>query len=858
MASSSSEYNRKRNFDITAEPRDEDSPRRRKAKGALSFVIQKHDARRLHYDFRLELDGTLKSWAVPKGPSLDPGEKRLAVQVEDHPIAYGGFEGSIPEGQYGAGDVIVWDRGEWQADGDPAQAYAAGKLKFELRGEKLRGHWTLVRTRLRGHSDKPQWLLIKERDDQARETAEYDITVEAPDSVLSDKTLPRLAKGTKAKEAKASTQAASPKAPARKTTAKARKADLPATLEAQLATLVDSPPAGDWLYEVKYDGYRLLAHIEGSAVSLFTRSGNDWTERLPDQAKALAALGLGNAWLDGEIVVNDAHGVSSFQALQNAFETGKDSRIAYYLFDLPYLNGADLREVPVEQRRELLGKLLENSNESDLLRFSAAFEVPADRILASACELGLEGVIGKRLGSPYRSRRNKDWIKLKCAHRQEFIIVGYTPPKGGRQHLGALLVALHDEQGALHYAGKVGTGFTAAMLKQLHARFQPLIVERPPVVDPPKGAAYREVTWLKPEQLCEIAYAEMTQDRIVRQGVFHGLREDKPAQEIGLEEAAPAREAERSGPSSSSSRKSSRTSKDATVAGVRISHPERVIDEASGATKLDVARYYEAVADWMLPHLADRPVALVRTPEGIAGEQIFQKHKQTLAIPHIRELDTELDPGHAPLMVIDSRDALIGAAQMGTVEFHTWNATADRIDRPDRFILDLDPDPALPWSRMVEATELVLTLLDELGLQAFVKTSGGRGLHLVVPLDRRQDWETVKGFAQAAAQHLATTLPKLFAAKMGAQNRQGRIFVDYLRNRHGATTVSAFSLRARPHLGVSVPIARDELSTLQASDQWRLDTLLQRIEGLKDDPWAGYAKVRQGLTRARRERLGAD
>jgi len=854
MASSSSEYNRKRNFDVTAEPRDDERPRSRETRGALTFVIQKHAARRLHYDLRLELDGTLKSWAVPKGPSLDPSEKRLAVQVEDHPIAYGSFEGSIPAGQYGAGDVIVWDRGEWRADGDAAEAYAAGKLKFELRGEKLRGHWTLVRTRLRGHGDKPQWLLIKERDAEAREIADYDVTAAEPDSVQSDKTLPRLEQGKKAKPA---TRPTSAKAPARKTTGEARKADLPETLEAQLATLVDSPPAGDWLYEVKYDGYRLLAHIEGSEVRLFTRSGNDWTERLPDQAKALAALGLDNAWLDGEIVVNDAQGVSSFQALQNAFETGKATAIAYYLFDLPYLNGADLRKVPVEQRRELLGTLLENNNDSDLLRFSAAFEVPADRLLASACELGLEGVIGKRLGSPYRSRRNKDWIKLKCAHRQEFVIVGYTPPKGGRQHLGALLVALHDEQGALHYAGKVGTGFTAALLKQLHARFQPLIVKQPPVVDPPKGAAYRQVTWLKPEQLCEIAYAEMTQDRIVRQGVFHGLREDKPAREIGLEQATPAPEAEAPSPSGAR-RKSPGKQKDATVAGVRISHPERVIDDASGARKLDVAGYYAAVADWILPHLAARPVALVRTPEGIAGEQIFQKHKQTLAIPHIRELDPELDPGHAPLMVIDSRDALIGAAQMGTVEFHTWNATADRIERPDRLILDLDPDPALPWSRMVEATELVLTLLDELELQAFVKTSGGRGLHLVVPLDRRQDWDAVKTFAQATAQHLANTLPKLFAAKMGAQNRQGRIFVDYLRNRHGATTVSAFSLRARPHLGVSVPIARKELSTLTASDQWHFDTLLPRLEGLKDDPWAGYAKVRQGLTAARRKRLGAD
>ncbi|KUM42933.1 DNA ligase D [Pseudomonas sp. EpS/L25] len=851
MARSTSEYSRKRNFAITAEPRDDGSPARRKAKGGASFVIQKHDARRLHYDFRLELDGTLKSWAVPKGPSLDPGEKRLAVQVEDHPLAYGSFEGSIPEGQYGAGDVIVWDRGEWQAEGDATAAYAAGKLKFELRGEKLHGHWTLVRTRLKGNGDKTQWLLIKERDDEARDSADYEVTVAEPDSVLSDKTLPRLDTGRRTQTvAKPETT----QVPARKRTAKARKAKPPDSLDAQLATLVDSPPAGNWLYEVKYDGYRLLARIVDGEVHLFTRSGNDWTTRLPEQGQALAALGLENAWLDGEIVVTDERGVSRFQALQNAFETGKASRIHYYLFDVPYLNGADLRELPLEQRRELLGTLLEERNDSDLLRFSEAFEVPADRILASACELGLEGVIGKRLGSPYRSRRNKDWIKLKCAHRQEFVIIGYTPPKGGRQHLGALLVALHDDQGRLRYAGKVGTGFTAATLAELHARFQPLIVAKPPVANPPRGAAYRQVTWLKPEQLCEIAYAELTEDLIVRQGVFHGLRDDKPAREIGLERAQPAQAAER--PTASARRKSAGRQQDAEVAGVRISHPQRVIDEASGASKLDVARYYAAVADWLLPHLANRPVALVRTPDGIAGEQIFQKHKQTLAIPHIRELDPALDPGHAPLMAIDSRDALVGAAQMGTVELHTWNATADRIERPDRFILDLDPDPKLPWARLLEATHLVLTLLDELDLQAFVKTSGGRGLHLVVPLERRHDWDTVKAFAQAAAQHLANTLPKVFVAKMGEQNRQGRIFVDYLRNRHGATTVSAFSLRARPHLGVSVPIARAELERLERSDQWHFDTLLARIEGLKDDPWAGYAGVRQSLTATRRKRLG--
>jgi bifunctional non-homologous end joining protein LigD len=856
MANPLSEYTRKRNFKVTAEP-EGGSAHGRTSPETLQFVIQKHDARRLHYDFRLELDGTLKSWAAPKGPSYDPKEKRLAVHVEDHPIEYGTFEGSIPEGEYGGGDVIVWDRGVWIPHGDAAKDYAAGKLKFELQGEKLNGSWTLVRTRLHGNGNKEQWLLIKEKDDTARPHDIYDVTEALPDSVLSEKTLPRLGKARvkpdKPVNVAKTKQTRTPKLKTAKPSPKP--SALPDMIEAELATLVDSPPAGDWLYEIKFDGYRLLTRIDEGKVSFITRNGKDWTHRLPEQAKAISALGLENSWLDGEIIVLDEKGVSDFQALQNAFDSGRNTTILYYMFDMPFCNGMDLRAYPLEERRRALKAVLDKID-SEVIRYSEAFDVPADRILESACSIGLEGVIGKRAGSPYQSKRSNDWIKLKCKRRQEFVIGGYTSPQGTRSHFGALLIGLHDEKGSLRFAGKIGTGFSRESLAALHEQMQPYVTEKPAFTNPPRGAQARGVTWLKPELLCEVAFASITNDGVVRQGVFYGLRQDKAAHDIELEHAQTVPDkASAIVPKKASPQKA----KDGIeIAGVRISHPERVIDPHSKTTKRGIAEYYERVAPWILPHLKNRPVALVRTPEGIKGEQIFQKHKQTLAIPHIRELDASLDPGHAPLMVIDNLEALLGAAQMGTVELHTWNAKADHIDKPDRMIFDLDPDPKLPWKSMLEATELLLTLLNELGFKAFIKTSGGKGLHIVVPLERRHDWDNVKDVAQAIARHMASVIPERFSAKMGAQNRVGKVFIDYLRNREGATTVSAYSLRARPGLGVSVPIDRSELKTLKQGDQWTVETLFEWLDDRQDDPWAGYNTVRQRITAAQRKKLGME
>jgi bifunctional non-homologous end joining protein LigD len=853
------DYNRMRDFSATSEPAAVKRTGRKTAQAhALQFCIQKHDASHLHYDFRLELDGALKSWAVPKGPSLDPKVKRLAVHVEDHPLEYATFEGNIPEGHYGAGDVIVWDRGVWIPQDDPAEAYAKGRLKFELQGEKLGGLWNLVRTHMPGK--KEQWFLIKHQDGAARSQNDYDVLVAEPDSVLSDRTLiskqPKAASKPKPiKKPKASlAKVQSPRLTG------ARKAKIPDQIKPELATLVEKVPEGAWSYEIKFDGYRVMARIDHDQIKLITRNGHDWTHKLPKQAEALAALGLESAWLDGEMVVADEQGVPDFQALQNAFDSGRSGNIVYYLFDLPYLNGVDLREVPVEERRAALATVLKPSDDR-LLRFSESFAEEPQALLNSACQIRMEGLIGKRLGSAYVSRRSGDWIKLKCKHRQEFVIVGFTEPKGSRSAFGALLLGLHDrDSGELRYAGKVGTGFNEATLRSIHQQLKPLKTKKPAVVNPPSGFEAKDVHWLKPTLLAEVAFAEMTKEGAVRHAVFHGLRDDKPAEDITEERPTAVK---------TSSAKKTSTAKPAAVTRkvdpapsqigldegkVRITHPDRVIDASSGTNKVQLAQYYASVAEWILPELKDRPVALVRAPDGIAGELFFQKNAERLAIPCMTTLDKALTG--QPIMIINNAEALIGAVQMSTVELHTWNATSDNLDKPDRFVLDLDPDPALPWKRMVEATRLTLSVLDELGLKAFLKTSGGKGIHIVVPLTRKLGWDTVKDFSHAIVRHMATLLPERFSAVSGPKNRVGRIFIDYLRNGLGATTICAYAVRTREGLPVSVPIFREEVEELKGGNQWNVHNVHERLAKVGDAPWADLRKNRQAITAEMRRRIG--
>lgn len=635
---------------------------------------------------------------------------------------------------------------------------------------------------------------------------------------------------------------------------------MPDSLKPQLATLVESAPPGEWRFEIKFDGYRILTRILDGEVRCFTRNGHDWTDKLPEQVAAVSALGIENGWLDGEMVVPNENGLPDFQALQNAFETQRSGNILYYVFDLPYLNGVDLRSTALEQRREVLAALLSKSP-SRLLRFSDDFEEAPEALLNSACQMQMEGLIGKRVGSEYRSRRSDDWIKLKCQRRQEFVVVGYTAPKGARAKFGALLLALYESSsGELRYAGKVGTGFSESTLNSIHGRLQPLETKAPAVANPPTGADARGVYWLKPVLLAEIAFAQITQDGIVRHAVFQGLRTDKPATEITEERAKrigpkgaaeqgaspaaakPAKPAKRTGSSNSPE------------PHLRLTHPDRVIDPSSGLTKRDLAEFYVRTVDWIVPQLASRPVALVRAPEGIGAQLFFQKNPEGLAIPGIDSI-SKAQAKH-PAMVINSPEALLGAVQMSTIELHTWNATSADLQRPDRFVLDLDPDPSLPWKSMVEATQLTLTVLDELGLQSFLKTSGGKGIHIVVPLTPKDSWQDVKAFSHSIVKYMAQLIPDRFSAVAGPKNRVGRIFIDYLRNGLGATTICAYSVRAREGLPVSVPIRREEVSELKAANSWTIVNLHQRLNELEEDPWAGLAATRQTITREMRQRIG--
>lgn len=821
--------------------------------GALSFVIQKHAARRLHYDFRLELDGTLKSWAVPKGPSLDPADKRMAVHVEDHPLDYAGFEGVIPPGHYGAGTVIVWDRGVWVPDGDAEAAYRAGKLKFELRGEKLHGHWTLVRMHGSRQKEQDAWLLIKERDDAAVPAAELDVTEAMPDSVLAG-TSPARAPRKTGKTAKPKASAKDKDSDTAKAPALPRRAvaaALPLALSPQLATLVERPPAdaGAWRYEIKFDGYRVLARIDGDDVRLFTRQGHDWTSRLKTLAREVRALGLPDGWLDGEIVVLGKHGETDFQALQNAFETAHVESIEYYVFDLPFYAGHDLRKVPLSERRALLRRLFEAST-ATRVRFSEDFEAAPDEMLDAACRMKLEGVIGKRVDAPYVSTRSNTWIKLKCTQRQEFVIGGYTEPKGSREGLGALMLGVHDSAGRLRYAGNVGTGFDTRTLAKLREQLDALRADKTPFDALPRSV---KGLWVRPKLVAEVSFGSWTREGRVRHAVFHGLRSDKPANAVSVEQpAAPASGKAATVPAPGKASGASRKGKPTAANGkVAISHATRVIDAASGLTKGDLVRYYERVAPLMLPHLQGRPIAMVRAPDGVAGQLFFQRHGDTLRVDGINVLDPDLWPGHPALLEIVSAHALVAAAQLNVVEFHTWNASKRSIDRPNRIIFDLDPGEGVPWPRMREAAALMKAWLDELGLDSFVKTSGGKGLHVVVPLTPRADWDAVKAFAHGVVLHMARTLPDRFVAKSGARNRVGKIFIDYLRNGVGATTVAAFSARARSGLGVSVPLAWDELDSVKGADQWTVANVAPRLDEIaRHDPWEAYAGTRQTITRA--------
>jgi bifunctional non-homologous end joining protein LigD len=824
------EYHRKRNFDRTPEPRGVASGARRRTPRAGRFIVQKHAARRLHYDFRLELDGVLLSWAVPRGPSLDPGTRRLAVETEPHPLEYGNFEGVIPRGQYGGGTVLLWDRGTWQPESEPHEALRRGRLNFRLEGEKLRGSWHLVRTRRA--ADRPQWLLFKGRDAAARPGGEPE---ELPaHSVLSGRSMEEIAAAADRVWNGAARAGTGPGDPDPAELPGVRRKRLPRRVAPALPTLVDRVPEGDeWLHEVKFDGYRLLARIDGDRIALLTRREQDWAERFPSLREALAALGLRRALIDGEAVVLDRRGVSDFQALQNALKDRSAVPI-YHAFDLLQLDDWELRGVPLARRKQLLAQLLAARRADPArIRYSDHVRGSAAALYQAACDAGLEGVVSKRADAPYTSGRVRTWVKTKCKRRQELVVGGFSAPGGTRSHIGALLLGVREPSGALRYAGRVGTGFTETSLRELHRRLQKRVSEAPPFRNPPRGALARDVTWVRPELVAEIEFAEMTRGGHVRHAVFRGLRDDKAATAVTVEQ--PALEGR-------------------LPPGVRLSHPDKVLISDPGITKRELALYYTRVAEAMLPHLGHRPLALVRCPEGSGRPCFFQKHLGPGIGASVQRVRIRDQSEERTYMAVQDLAGILALVQLGTLEFHLWGSRVDDVERPDRLVFDLDPDAGLPWARVVAAAQRVRELLGDLGLTSFVMTTGGKGLHVVVPIAPGPTWDRVKPFCHAVALTLAREAPRRFTASLSRTRRTGRIFIDYLRNGRGASAVCPYSSRARPGATVAFPLAWDELGPGLDPARFTVRTVPALLAAGRD-PWAGWTELRQSIGGKRVESL---
>ena len=802
------EYDRKRDFAVTPEPSSSAGASAQPA-GAAVFVVHKHAARGLHYDFRLEAEGVLWSWAVPKGPSTDPADKRMAVRTEDHPLAYAGFSGRIPAGQYGAGVIDIWDHGTWAPTGDPVQGLRDGKLAFELRGNKLQGAWELVRMKPRDGEQQAAWLLFKKKD------------------AAIEMLLPQLA--------------------------------------SLLAVDTDALARLDrhtWLVEKKFDGYRMLARLHNGHARLFTRNGHDWTSKLPTLATAIEALPAGTAWFDGEVVALNEAGADDFNRLQGAFDAGAvTTPLTYWLFDLPHFDGHDLRAQPLTQRRALLKALLAHGGRQCApLKFSEELAGGAAAAFARACKAGEEGLVAKRRDAAYRSGRSATWLKLKCRRRQEFVIGGYTLRQGSSAEVGSLLLGVFDDSSTLQHAGSVGTGWslaTARMLFNTLAASQrksspfgtPMAASR--ARRPKRGSGHGQ--WVEPRHVAEVSFADWTPAGHVRHATFVALRHDKPAAQIRREQETSPRV--NGGPACvtrlAHAARPGRGVVASQPAGPAITHGERLVDRSTGTTKADLVAYFNAVADWLLPELKARPVALLRAPEGVDGPHFFQKHLQNMRLPGVKELDAELWPGHAPLLEITSRQGLLAAAQMNVIELHTGNARSTAFDTPERIVFDLDPGAGVGWEEVREGAVLVRALLAELGLHSALKTSGGKGLHVVVPMAAQASHDEAKAFSKAVVQHLARTVPARFVARSGPAHRVGRIFVDYLRNSLAATTVTAFSPRARPGMGVSMTMAWEDLPTLASGAQWTVANAAQHLATRGADPWLWLRRSRQSLSKAK-------
>ena len=901
-------YREMRDFARTPEPKP--LPARRKAGGtAPVFVVQKHDASRLHWDFRLEHEGALWSWAVPKGPSLDPRHKRLAMHVEDHPVEYATFSGVIPKGNYGAGTVEIWDRGTWEpVQADAAAALARGELKFRLDGQRLRGGFVLVRLKPRPREKGESWLLIKEHDTHEREGADASMLERTPLGAAPNVSKPERA---------------------RRRTRAVGNAPLPEAQAPQLAQLVHAPPSGaGWISEVKFDGYRMICRKHGDAVRIITRNGLDWTGRLPTLAAAVGAMAPEQAMLDGELVALDRKGLSSFARLQDAFSTGRTGSLRYYAFDLLHLDGTDLRPRPLSARREALEALMRAVPEDGPLRTSEQLRSDAAQVRRQACALGLEGIVCKRLDAPYRPGRSGDWVKVKCENREEFVVLGYTPPAGTRQGLGALQLGYHDEAGRLHFLGGCGTGYTARTLRGLADRLHALRDAAPDSLlgtEPPP----RDTIWVRPELVAEIGFAGFTGGGMVRHATFLGLREDKPAAEVvrpalpsevervelgrrGRRPAPPAGQdvvvARRSGrsrakadavpdnkqgqgaaldplgpqapdpnPKGSGLKGSAlhgvqgqspwvsagrivvarRSERDAAeIAGQRVSHADRPLWPADAhgpaLSKRDLALYWEAVASVASPGIVGRPLALVRCPDGIEGDHFFQKHLGRGMPDALHEAEAD----GAPFVAVDGPAGLVACAQVAAIELHSWGSSLADPLHADRLVFDLDPGEGVAMPAIVDAAREVKRRLETLGLAAFCRTSGGKGLHVVAPIRTQAGWDAVRAWSRWFAEAMEADSPDRYVSTTRKAERRNRILVDWLRNGLGSTAIASFSPRARPGAGVAMPLAWREVTPRLDPMAYTLRTVPGRLARRKTDPWAGFADAARALPAPPRHHAG--
>jgi bifunctional non-homologous end joining protein LigD len=870
-----STYRKKRSFGATAEPR---GKQHRKAGDA--FVIQKHDATRLHYDLRLELDGVMKSWAVTRGPSLVPGEKRLAVEVEDHPIEYNTFEGTIPKGQYGGGTVLIWDRGRWAPEFDPHYGLQKGHLEFSLDGEKLHGRWHLVRMHRRRGETRNNWLLIKAEDDAARTARDPDILEEKPKSVVSKRTMEQIAKAdgavwqsnrpakenvkaikkaatspsvkkpetSKAKTKKAKSRAALAAAEVLiEPTRRARSKPLPDFVPPQLATLSDKAPnSPSYVHELKFDGYRLQARLDHGKVRLLTRKGLDWTGKFVPVANAIARLDAETALIDGEVVVED-DGVSNFSSLQDALKTGKKNFV-YYVFDLMHLNGVDLISGPLVERKAVLTELLKASDPNGTVRLSEHHAIEGSKMLNLARDLKQEGIVSKLKNAPYRSGRSDDWLKTKVQQNQELVVVGYKDATHLKGAIGALVLGYYED-GVLKYAGRSGTGYSVETAGDLWKKLQPLRIDKPAFGRLPEEERGRKGIWVEPKLVAEVTFAGFTAQGHVRHAAFKGLREDKSPEEVVRERPMPVAKAKQSAAKSAKAKSmppkaKAKSAKTVDLGEVSLTHADRVYWPDAEVTKQQLADYYMSVWNLMAPHVVNRPLALLRCPGGIKEECFFQKHAGAGLISD--RIQRMKDSHGEELLSISDREGLLTLVQAGVLEIHVWGSTIDDVEHPDRIVFDLDPGDDVPWAAVVKAAREFRERLAALKLESFVKTTGGKGLHVVMPTSGA-GWDETKDFAHALVLAMTADSPDRYVSKMTKRIRGGKIFLDYLRNGRGATAVVAYSTRARAGAPLSVPATWDELGPKLAPNKFTVLNIGKRLGALKKDPWAGIGKVKQKL-----------